>query len=96
LEASPKKLIGRENPIGDECYATMDARIERSAEINEIVIQWTRQHTKQETMQFVSDVGVPARAVLDTGEIQHDPNFEERGILQTIHHPKHGDFKMPS
>ena len=47
-------------------------------------------------MQDVSDVGVPARAVLDTGEIQHDPNFEERGILQTIHHPKHGDFKMPS
>jgi hypothetical protein len=38
-------------------------------------------------VQLVSGVGVPADAVFDTSDIQHDSNFEERGILQTIHHP---------
>jgi len=55
------KLIGREDLIGDKRCATMDARIERSAEVEEIVCQWTGQHTKQEAMQFVSGVGVPGR-----------------------------------
>jgi formyl-CoA transferase len=90
------KLIGREDLLGDERYATMDARIQNQVEVNEIVSEWTRQHTKQEAMQLVSGVGVPAGAVFDTAEIQNDPNFEERGILQTIHHPMHGDFKMPA
>ena len=54
----------------------MDARIERSGEVDEIVSQRTRQHTKQEAMQFVSGVGVRVGAVSDTGEIQHDPNLK--------------------
>jgi crotonobetainyl-CoA:carnitine CoA-transferase CaiB-like acyl-CoA transferase len=29
-------------------------------------------------------------------ELQTDPSFEQRGIMQTIHHPTHGDFKMPA
>ncbi|HEV2300974.1 MAG TPA: CoA transferase [Stellaceae bacterium] len=89
-------LIGREDLVGDERYATMDARIARSAEVDEIVSEWTRRHTKHEAWRLVSGVGVPAGAVLDTGEIQNDPNFEARGILQTIHHPTHEPFKMPS
>ena len=29
-------------------------------------------------------------------ELQKDPTFEERGIMQVMHHPVHGDFKMPT
>ncbi len=90
------KLIGREDLIGDERYATMDARIERMVEVDAIVGEWTRQHTKEESMAMISGVGVPAGAVFDTMELHNDPNFEERGILQTMQHPKHGPFKMPT
>jgi crotonobetainyl-CoA:carnitine CoA-transferase CaiB-like acyl-CoA transferase len=34
--------------------------------------------------------------VLDTMELQNDPSFEQRGIMQVMHHPVHGDFKMPA
>jgi len=40
-------------------------------------------------------VGVPAGAVFDTLELQNEPSFEERGILQVMPHPN-GDFKMAS
>jgi crotonobetainyl-CoA:carnitine CoA-transferase CaiB-like acyl-CoA transferase len=34
--------------------------------------------------------------VLDTMELQNDPTFEQRGIMQVMHHKVHGDFKMPA
>jgi crotonobetainyl-CoA:carnitine CoA-transferase CaiB-like acyl-CoA transferase len=33
--------------------------------------------------------------VLDTMELQNDPTFEQRGIMQVMHHEVYGDFKMP-
>ena len=46
------KRIGREDLIDDQRYETRDARLEHSVEVDEIVSQWTRQHTKQAAMQF--------------------------------------------
>jgi formyl-CoA transferase len=44
------KLIGREDLIGDPRYDTAAARVEREAEVDEIIAQWTRQRTKEEAM----------------------------------------------
>jgi crotonobetainyl-CoA:carnitine CoA-transferase CaiB-like acyl-CoA transferase len=90
------KLMGREDLLGDPRYATPADRVAREAEVDAIIAAWTRQHTKQEAMTAVGNVGVPAGAVLDTMELHNDPTFEQRGIMQTIHHPTHGDFKMPA
>ena len=89
------KLIGREELIDDPRYATGAARIEREAEVDAIITEWTRKHTKEEAMALVSGVGVPAGAVFDTLELQNDPSFEKRGIMQVMEHPN-GPFKMPT
>jgi crotonobetainyl-CoA:carnitine CoA-transferase CaiB-like acyl-CoA transferase len=47
-------------------------------------------------MAQVGGAGIPAGAVLDTMELQNEPTFEQRGIMQVMHHPVHGDFKMPA
>jgi len=36
---------------------------------------------------------VPSGAVFDTMELQNEPTFEERGIMQVVHH-RQGDYKM--
>jgi len=90
------KLVGREDLLGDPRYATPSDRVQREPEIDAIIAAWTRQHTKHEAMNAVGNAGIPAGAVLDTMELQNDPSFEQRGIMQTIHHPTHGDFKMPA
>ena len=83
------KLIGREDLIGDPRYATPMDRLEREPEVDAIIAAWTRQHTKHEAMQLIGDAGIPAGAVLDTMELQNDPSFEQRGIMQVMHHPVH-------
>ena len=39
------KVMGREDLIGDERYSTPAARVERRAEVDELVSSWTRQQT---------------------------------------------------
>jgi len=89
------KLIGREELIGDARYETPDARSQHEDEIDEMVAAWTRQHTKQEAMELIGAAGIPAGAVLDTMELHNDPDFEARGIIQTMQHPQNGAFRMP-
>ncbi|MDP6346465.1 MAG: CoA transferase [Alphaproteobacteria bacterium] len=88
-------LIGREDLIGNPDYDTGLARAEREEEIDAMIAEWTRRYDKHEAMRLIGEAGVPAGAVLDTGEIQHDPDFERRGIMQNMQHPANGPFKMP-
>ena len=46
-------------------------------------------------MRLVGAAGVPAGAVLDTGDLLAEPSFAERGIIQTMRHPA-GTLQMPA
>src|SRR6201995_3841636 len=89
------KVVGREELIGDVRYLTPMDRLAREPEVDEVIAAWTRTRTKHDAMRAVGDAGIPAGAVLDTMELQNDPSFESRGIMQVMRHPIHRDFKMP-
>jgi formyl-CoA transferase len=87
------KLIGREELIDDPRFATGDDRVKHEKELDAIIGEWTRQHDKREAMEKLIAVGVPAGAVFDTMELQNEPSFEERGLMQVVHQ-RQGDYKM--
>ena len=87
------KLIGREELIDAARFATGDLRVRNEKELDAIIGEWTRQHDKREAMEKLIAVGVPSSAVFDTIELQNEPSFEERGIMQVVHH-HNGDYKM--
>jgi crotonobetainyl-CoA:carnitine CoA-transferase CaiB-like acyl-CoA transferase len=89
------KVIGREDLLDDPRFASREKRGEHEAEIDAMVTEWTRRHDKHEAMRLVGGAGVPAGAVLDTGELLGEPSFETRGIMQTMQHPS-GPMKMPT
>src|SRR5205814_5846272 len=70
------KLMGREELIEDARFATGDARVANSDELDRIIGEWTSQHDKREVMEKLIAVGVPAGAVFDTLELQNEPSFE--------------------
>ena len=90
------KVMGREDLTNDPRFATTADRVRHNDELDAIIVEWTRTRTKHEAMAQVGGAGIPAGAVLDTMELQNDPSFEERGIMQTMEHPKHAPFKMPA
>jgi formyl-CoA transferase len=82
--------------VGDPRFATPADRVKHDAVLDAIISEWTRTRTKHEAMAQVGGAGIPAGAVLDTMELQNDPSFEQRGIMQVMQHPKHAPFKMPA
>jgi formyl-CoA transferase len=89
-------VIGRKDLLDDPRFESPKARAEHSAEVNQMIADWTLQHDKHEAMRIIGAAGVPAGAVLDTMELYSDPTFETRGIFQTVQHPQKGAFKMPA
>jgi crotonobetainyl-CoA:carnitine CoA-transferase CaiB-like acyl-CoA transferase len=89
-------LMGHEELINDPRYATPADRMQNEATVDAIITDWTLRHTKYEAMKLVGGVGVPSGAVLDTMELQNDQTFVDRGIMQTVEHPKLGSYKMPT
>ncbi|MBV8615117.1 MAG: CoA transferase [Acetobacteraceae bacterium] len=89
-------VIGREELIGDPRFETSEARLANEAEVDAMVSAWTRQHDKVEAMRVIGAAGIPAGAVLDTGELLADETFHRRGILQTVRHPTVGEYTMPA
>ena len=87
------EAIGRKDLIGDPRFDTLEARIKHEPEIDAIITEFTSKRDKYECMRIIG-AAVPSGAVRDTHELMHDPNFEERGIIQPIQHPTNGTFRM--
>jgi formyl-CoA transferase len=88
-------VIGRPELADDPEYADPQRRGAHAAEVDALVADWAAQRTKHEAMRLIGEKGVPAGAVLDTGDLLAEPSFETRGILQTMRHPE-GELKMPT
>lgn len=87
--------IGRDDLADDPRFESPLKRMENQADVDAMLADWTRQRDKREAMEILGKAGVPAGAVYDTMELYNDPNLEERGVFQTMHHADRGDFKMP-
>ena len=78
-----------------------DARFERGRLRNanrealyEEIAQWTRARSKREVFQILGDAGVPCGYNADTTDYWTDPHMQERGLIETVHHPEAGDIDL--
>jgi crotonobetainyl-CoA:carnitine CoA-transferase CaiB-like acyl-CoA transferase len=88
-------VIGRPELADDPEYADRDRRTAHAAEVDRMITAWTTAHTKHEAMRLIGAAGVPAGAVLDTGDLLAEPSFAGRGIIQEMQHPS-GPLRMPT
>ena len=85
-------VTGRPELIGDERYATDQARAERPEEVTEIVSSWTKTKTKYEVMDELAEIGIPCSAVRDTAELLTDPHLRAREMMVDVTDPARGDY----
>ena len=88
--------MGREELIEDPRFLKPADRVKNMDALDAIIAAWTGARSKHEAMAQVGGAGIPAGAVLDTMELQNEPTFEHRGIMQVMQHAKHAPFKMPA
>lgn len=89
------KVIGREDLLDDPRFASPELRWANRDEVDAVVGAWVATKTKMEAMTILCEAGVPAGAVLDTGELMNDEYLRKRGVFATIQHPVRGPMVMP-
>jgi crotonobetainyl-CoA:carnitine CoA-transferase CaiB-like acyl-CoA transferase len=74
----------------DRRYASLDRRQRASAELDKLIGEWTARRPPRETERHLQELGVPAYAVQNAGEIASDPQVIHRGQLVEVPHPLTG------
>ncbi len=73
-------------------FATLPARQQNEAEIENLIDGWTRERTPMEAMAQLQAAGVNAGAVQKPGDVQSDPQLAHRGYLAVRQHPDSESF----
>jgi formyl-CoA transferase len=90
------KLMGREDMLGDERFATMASRGAHKAEVDAAVRDWTATMDKMTAMAALGAAGVPAGALRSTTEVLNDADLRQRGIFVTVDDPGRGEVTIPA
>jgi len=84
------RLVGEAGLEADPRLAELDARRERSDEVDELVGRWVASVSADEAQDRLQEAGVPAGKVQHTGDLMADPHLEARAFWQTFDHPAFG------
>ena len=87
-------IIGREDLIGDERYATDELRSQRADEVEAIVTEWTSTHTKYDAFETLAAAGVWSGAVISPEEVLTNEHLLAREMIVDVEDPVRGDYKM--
>jgi benzylsuccinate CoA-transferase BbsF subunit len=73
-------------------FGTLFARKEHETELDELIKEWTANHTSEEVMARLQGVGVPAGVVENAADLYEDPQLRHRRLFWPIEHSEMGSF----
>ena len=88
--------------IGDPQWAKEDwcrdplSRAENAEKINERIIEWTMNHTKEEIFRRGQALSCPIAPVNTAADIYHSEQFKARNFFVEMEHPAVGKIPFPS
>jgi crotonobetainyl-CoA:carnitine CoA-transferase CaiB-like acyl-CoA transferase len=90
------QAIGQPHLVQDPRFATVMARRDHQAVLDQILAAWTQQQEHYHAMHLLQAHGVAAGAVLKGGETLVDPHLEARGFWDVVDHPEVGTYRQVS
>ncbi len=88
-------LMGREDLLTDERFATQAVRAENREAIDAIVSDWTAGYELSDLLPRVEAATIPAGPVFSIADIMDDPHFRAREMLLSLHDRVLGELKVP-
>jgi crotonobetainyl-CoA:carnitine CoA-transferase CaiB-like acyl-CoA transferase len=91
------RTIGEPSWITETRFATLNSRKENEDALEELVAEWTKQHSAEDVMQLMQASGVPAGVVQTMQDVmENDPQLRDREFLVPLKHPVIGVFGHPT
>ena len=86
------KVIGQEDWITDEAFATPAARLLHLKPIFARIEQWTMTKDKVEAMDILNEFDIPCGPILSMKELAEDPALRASGTIVEVDHPVRGKY----
>ena len=90
------ELMGRPGLTSDSRFANERARVGNREAIDAIVEQWTRTMDSAPLNAALREAEIPGSPIYSIGDIFADPQYESRGDLVRVTHPRLGEIRMPA
>lgn len=87
--------IGRPELAEDTRYETNADRAEHAEELDELVEDWTRQHTAEEIFRILEEAEVPVGPIYSVTDIVEDHQYQAREMFHEAEVDGIGPVKMP-
>lgn len=85
------EAIGREDLVDDPRFATNEARLNHYDELDEIIESWTRERTREETLETMQAADAIVGPVYDIADVFEDEQFAAREDLVEVDDEKLGE-----
>lgn len=89
------RAVGRPELAEDPRFATNNTRVQNEAELDEILQSWSRTLTQEEALAALEAAEVPAGPIYSVADIARDPQYHERGMIETVEVPGLGPLQIP-
>jgi crotonobetainyl-CoA:carnitine CoA-transferase CaiB-like acyl-CoA transferase len=89
------RAMGRPELGDDPRYATVDARLQRRAEVDALVAAWTAALDQAEALARLDREEVPAGPIYTIAEIFQDAHYRARQAILAVPDPELGVLRMP-
>ena len=89
------EAIGRPELGEDPRYETNADRAQHAEELDDLIGDWTRQHTAEEIQQFLNEAEVPAGPIYSVTDILEDEQYQAREMIVEGEVEGIGPVKMP-
>ena len=86
-----RRVMGDPSWAGDARFATLADRKNHEDELNQLVEQWTINHSAEEVMTRLQEAGVSAGILEKAEDLHRDPQLAARGHFWTLKHQEIGD-----
>lgn len=84
------EVMGQPELSADARFASLAARKENEAALEEIVTAWTQERTADEATQALQNAGIPAYPSLDAIDMINNPHVGARDYFVELEHPEVG------
>ena len=87
-------VLGREDLLEDERFATLDGRVAHRNALDEVLDAEILRHPKTELLDRLEAAGVPCAPVNNMEQVFNHPQVLHRGMKQSVEHPSYGRIPM--
>ena len=78
------QCLGRAELADDRRFCDNQSRIIHNHELDEIIGEWTEQHTLVEAKDILDKAGIPAGPVMSIADIAADPQYQARDMIVRV------------